>query len=150
MSVVAMTHARFTPRQRAVLLVLLGAGFMLSVDFSILNVALPEIGAGVSLDVASLVAEIFTEVIVAPSYADGAVDILSRKKNTRTVLAFPGHRAPQGIRGTAKLLDYGACPGQPRSREEWPSRWSPGCPHFPWPSSPSVSPRGTSANTSTA
>ncbi|GAB3906129.1 MFS transporter [Kibdelosporangium lantanae] len=54
MSVVAMTHARFTPRQRAVLLVLLGAGFMLSVDFSILNVALPEIGAGVSLDVASL------------------------------------------------------------------------------------------------
>ncbi|WP_433160171.1 MFS transporter [Kribbella sp. CA-247076] len=36
-------------RQRVVLLVLLGAGFMLSVDFSILNVALPQAGAGVGL-----------------------------------------------------------------------------------------------------
>jgi hypothetical protein len=32
MSVVAIPHARFTPRQQAVLLVLLVAGFMLSVD----------------------------------------------------------------------------------------------------------------------
>src|SRR5882672_4867006 len=40
---------RFSRRQRVVLLVLLGAGFMLSVDFSILNVALPEVGAGVGL-----------------------------------------------------------------------------------------------------
>ncbi|GAA5144428.1 MFS transporter [Pseudonocardia eucalypti] len=39
----------FTNRERLVLLVLLGAGFMLSVDFSILNVALPEAGAGVGL-----------------------------------------------------------------------------------------------------
>jgi MFS family permease len=46
--------ARFTSRQRLVLLVLLGAGFMLSVDFSILNVALPEVGAGVGLSVAGL------------------------------------------------------------------------------------------------
>jgi MFS family permease len=36
-------------RQRLVLLVLLGAGFMLSVDFSILNVAVPAVGAGVGL-----------------------------------------------------------------------------------------------------
>ena len=36
-------------RQRLILFVLLGAGFMLSVDFSILNVALPEAGAGVGL-----------------------------------------------------------------------------------------------------
>jgi MFS family permease len=54
MSLVAIPPARFTPRQRALLLVLLGAGFMLSVDFSILNVALPEIGAGVGLDVSAL------------------------------------------------------------------------------------------------
>lgn len=40
---------RFSARQRVILLVLLGAGFMLSVDFSILNVALPEAGAGVGL-----------------------------------------------------------------------------------------------------
>ena len=43
--------SRFTPGQRVVLLLLLGAGFMLSVDFSILNVALPEAGSGVGLDV---------------------------------------------------------------------------------------------------
>jgi MFS family permease len=43
---------RFTGRQRLILLVLLGAGFMVSVDFSILNVALPETGAGVGMDVA--------------------------------------------------------------------------------------------------
>ena len=41
--------SRFTPGQRVVLLLLLGAGFMLSVDFSILNVALPEAGSGVGL-----------------------------------------------------------------------------------------------------
>ena len=40
---------RFTSRQRLVLLILLGAGFMLSVDFSILNVALPEVGEGVGM-----------------------------------------------------------------------------------------------------
>jgi MFS family permease len=40
---------RFSTREQVVLLVLLGAGFMLSVDFSILNVALPEAGAGVGL-----------------------------------------------------------------------------------------------------
>src|SRR4051794_10250732 len=44
----------FSRRQRAILLVLLGAGFMLSVDFSILNVALPEAGAGVGLRLAAL------------------------------------------------------------------------------------------------
>ena len=46
--------SRFSRRQRVILLVLLGAGFMLSVDFSILNVALPEVGAGVGLGLAGL------------------------------------------------------------------------------------------------
>ncbi|MCP2338948.1 MFS transporter [Actinomadura rupiterrae] len=50
----ATSAAQFTPRERAILLVLLGAGFMLSVDFSILNVALPRIGSGVGLDVTQL------------------------------------------------------------------------------------------------
>jgi MFS family permease len=45
---------RFSGRQRLILLVLLGAGFMLSVDFSILNVALPEVGAGVDLEATGL------------------------------------------------------------------------------------------------
>lgn len=44
----------FSGRQQLILLVLLGAGFMLSVDFSILNVALPEVGAGVGLGLAGL------------------------------------------------------------------------------------------------
>ncbi|KAA0021411.1 MFS transporter [Antrihabitans cavernicola] len=48
------TSSRFTARQRLILLVLLGAGFMLSVDFSILNVALPEVGAGVGLTATGL------------------------------------------------------------------------------------------------
>jgi MFS family permease len=43
------TPPRFSGRQRIILLVLLGASFMLSVDFSILNVALPQAGAGVGL-----------------------------------------------------------------------------------------------------
>ncbi len=43
-----------TRRQRVVLFVLLGAGFMLAVDFSILNVALPLAGAGVGLGVTGL------------------------------------------------------------------------------------------------
>lgn len=41
----------------------------------------------VSLTMAEQVAEIFTEVIIAPSYADGAVEILSRKKNIRILVA---------------------------------------------------------------
>ncbi|SCG59056.1 MFS transporter [Micromonospora halophytica] len=50
----ATSPPRFDGRQRLILLVLLGAGFMLSVDFSILNVALPEAGEGVGLGVAEL------------------------------------------------------------------------------------------------
>jgi MFS family permease len=45
---------RFSSRQVVILLVLLGAGFLLSVDFSILNVALPQVGAGVGLGVTGL------------------------------------------------------------------------------------------------
>jgi MFS family permease len=40
----------FTSRQRLVLLVLLGAGFLVSVDFSIFNVALPQTGAGIGME----------------------------------------------------------------------------------------------------
>jgi MFS family permease len=43
-----------TARQRLTVCLLLGAGFMLSVDFSILNVALPRIGAAVGLDWSAL------------------------------------------------------------------------------------------------
>jgi phosphoribosylaminoimidazolecarboxamide formyltransferase/IMP cyclohydrolase len=41
----------------------------------------------VSVAMAETVSEIFTEVIVAPSYADGAVEVLARKKNIRVLTA---------------------------------------------------------------
>ncbi|MCX6480268.1 MAG: bifunctional phosphoribosylaminoimidazolecarboxamide formyltransferase/IMP cyclohydrolase [Mycobacterium sp.] len=41
----------------------------------------------VTVEMAEQVAEIFTEVIIAPAYADGAVEILARKKNIRVLLA---------------------------------------------------------------
>jgi MFS family permease len=53
-SVEAMSPPRFSGKQRIILLILLGAGFMVSVDFSILNVALPETGAGIGMEVAQL------------------------------------------------------------------------------------------------
>jgi phosphoribosylaminoimidazolecarboxamide formyltransferase / IMP cyclohydrolase len=42
----------------------------------------------VTVELAEQVAEIFTEVLVAPSYADGALEVLTRKKNIR-VLRLP-------------------------------------------------------------
>lgn len=41
----------------------------------------------VSVEMAETVADIFTEVIVAPAYEDGAVEILARKKNIRVLVA---------------------------------------------------------------
>jgi phosphoribosylaminoimidazolecarboxamide formyltransferase/IMP cyclohydrolase len=52
----------------------------------------------VTVDMAEQVAEVFTEVIVAPSYSDGAVDVLSRKKNIRILVAAPPRRAGAEIR----------------------------------------------------
>ncbi len=49
----------------------------------------------VSLAMAQQVAEVFTEVIVAPSYEDGAVELLSRKPSIR-ILETSGH-AGQGL-----------------------------------------------------
>ena len=41
----------------------------------------------VSVEMAETVADIFTEVIIAPAYDPGAVDILARKKNIRVLVA---------------------------------------------------------------
>jgi phosphoribosylaminoimidazolecarboxamide formyltransferase / IMP cyclohydrolase len=41
----------------------------------------------VSVEMAETVADIFTEVIIAPAYQDGAVEVLARKKNIRVLLA---------------------------------------------------------------
>ena len=41
----------------------------------------------VSVEMAETVADIFTEVVIAPAYEEGAVDILARKKNIRVLVA---------------------------------------------------------------
>ncbi|OBF96412.1 bifunctional phosphoribosylaminoimidazolecarboxamide formyltransferase/IMP cyclohydrolase [Mycobacterium sp. 852002-51152_SCH6134967] len=41
----------------------------------------------VSVEMAETVADIFTEVIIAPAYEAGAVDVLTRKKNIRVLVA---------------------------------------------------------------
>jgi phosphoribosylaminoimidazolecarboxamide formyltransferase/IMP cyclohydrolase len=43
----------------------------------------------ITVELAEQVSEVFTEVLVAPSYADGAIDVLARKKNLRLLLAAP-------------------------------------------------------------
>ncbi|GAA0525598.1 bifunctional purine biosynthesis protein PurH [Saccharopolyspora subtropica] len=57
----------------------------------------------VSVAMAEQVAEIFTEVIVAPGYADGAVEVLSRKKNIRILTAQP----PRGGRVEMRAISGG-------------------------------------------
>ncbi|GLZ30397.1 bifunctional purine biosynthesis protein PurH [Lentzea sp. NBRC 105346] len=52
----------------------------------------------VTVEMAEQVAEIFTEVIIAPSYADGAVDVLQRKKNVRILVAEPPRRGGAEMR----------------------------------------------------
>jgi phosphoribosylaminoimidazolecarboxamide formyltransferase/IMP cyclohydrolase len=46
----------------------------------------------VSVEMARQVAGIFTEVIIAPEYADGAVEVLATKKNIRILLVEPPSR----------------------------------------------------------
>ncbi|MGH3936032.1 MAG: bifunctional phosphoribosylaminoimidazolecarboxamide formyltransferase/IMP cyclohydrolase [Pseudonocardiaceae bacterium] len=46
----------------------------------------------VTVELAEQITEVFTEVLVAPSYAVGAVDVLARKKNLRLLVASPPQR----------------------------------------------------------
>jgi phosphoribosylaminoimidazolecarboxamide formyltransferase/IMP cyclohydrolase len=55
----------------------------------------------VSVELAEQVAEVFTEVIVAPSYASGAVDVLARKKNIRILVAPAPHRGGPEFRAVS-------------------------------------------------
>jgi phosphoribosylaminoimidazolecarboxamide formyltransferase/IMP cyclohydrolase len=52
----------------------------------------------VSLEMAHQVAEIFTEVIVAPSYEDGAIEALAKQKNLRILVAPAWSPAPVEFR----------------------------------------------------
>jgi phosphoribosylaminoimidazolecarboxamide formyltransferase/IMP cyclohydrolase len=54
----------------------------------------------VSVEMARQVAEVFTEVIVAPAYEDGAVEVLQGKKNIRILVCPPDeHPDPVEFRG---------------------------------------------------
>ncbi|WP_308162757.1 bifunctional phosphoribosylaminoimidazolecarboxamide formyltransferase/IMP cyclohydrolase [Nocardia alni] len=58
----------------------------------------------VTVEMAEQVAEIFTEVIVAPGYADGAVEVLARKKNVRILVA----RSPRRVGVEVRPISGGA------------------------------------------
>jgi len=52
----------------------------------------------VTVPMAERVAEVFTEVIIAPGYAAGAVEVLARKKNLRILVAAPPARGGVELR----------------------------------------------------
>ena len=52
----------------------------------------------VTVTLAEQIAGIFTEVVVAPAYEDGAVEVLSRKKNIRVLRAPEAPRSPVEFR----------------------------------------------------
>lgn len=58
----------------------------------------------VSKEMAEQVAEIFTEVVVAPDYEDGALEVLARKKNIRVLKAPAAPSQPAEV----KPIDGGA------------------------------------------
>ncbi|TDV41381.1 bifunctional phosphoribosylaminoimidazolecarboxamide formyltransferase/IMP cyclohydrolase [Actinophytocola oryzae] len=77
----------------------------------------------VSVEMAEQVAEVFTEVVVAPSYADGAVDVLARKKNIRILVAPAPQRGGAEFRAVSGGLlmqqtDIVDAPGDD------PAKWS--------------------------
>ncbi|NUR30471.1 MAG: MFS transporter [Catenulispora sp.] len=70
-------------RQKILLTLLLGAQFMIAVDFSILNVALPEVGAGLGFSLANLqwIATAFALAAAGFTLLFGRVgDLLGRKR----------------------------------------------------------------------
>ncbi|MBB6628867.1 bifunctional phosphoribosylaminoimidazolecarboxamide formyltransferase/IMP cyclohydrolase [Nocardioides sp. KIGAM211] len=52
----------------------------------------------VSVEMARQVAEVFTEVVVAPAYDDGAVEVLAAKKNIRVLQCVPAVRGGVELR----------------------------------------------------
>jgi phosphoribosylaminoimidazolecarboxamide formyltransferase/IMP cyclohydrolase len=78
----------------------------------------------VSVEMARQVAEVFTEVIVAPAYDDGAVEVLQGKKNIRILVCAPDEDADpvefRGISGgvLAQRVDHVDAPGDD------PSTWT--------------------------
>src|SRR5699024_4084979 len=101
----------------------------------------------VSVEMAEQVSGVFTEVIIAPGYADGALEVLQRKKNLRVLVL--GDASPIAIE--TKHISGGMLmqqrdrsrppattppPGRlrpvtPRTSKPWPTWPSPGAPCGP-------------------
>ncbi|MEV6767563.1 bifunctional phosphoribosylaminoimidazolecarboxamide formyltransferase/IMP cyclohydrolase [Nocardia sp. NPDC051030] len=76
----------------------------------------------VSVEMAEQVAEIFTEVVVAPGYANGAVEVLQRKKNVRVLIADPAQRKGPELRpvsGGVLLQDRDILDAEGDSAANW-------------------------------
>ncbi|MFJ9074388.1 bifunctional phosphoribosylaminoimidazolecarboxamide formyltransferase/IMP cyclohydrolase [Streptomyces sp. NPDC102278] len=82
----------------------------------------------VTVELAEQVAEIFTEVIAAPDYEDGAVEILAKKKNIRILKVAGSPHQP----GDLKLISGGALlqqsdtfeQGAGRAEGDDPANWT--------------------------
>ena len=85
----------------------------------------------VSVAMAEQVAEVFTEVIVAPEYEPGALEVLQAKKNIR-ILRLPAGSAPgadRAARDQRRRADPAGRSGRRRGRRPVrPGRWPPASP----------------------
>ncbi|MFL6132703.1 MAG: bifunctional phosphoribosylaminoimidazolecarboxamide formyltransferase/IMP cyclohydrolase [Nocardioidaceae bacterium] len=81
----------------------------------------------VSVAMAEQVAEIFTEVVVAPGYHDGAVEVLSKKKNIRLLECGPlprGGVETRGISGGLLIQSRDAIDARTETGGDDPSTWT--------------------------
>lgn len=94
----------------------------------------------VTVALAEQVAEIFTEVIVAPAYEDGAVEVLARKKNIRVLRCTGSPAAPSNSgpsRAARCCRSRTACRRTATTRRTGRWRRVRRCRRTSWPSSPS-------------
>lgn len=117
------SEVRMTGRQKLVLALLLGAQFMIAVDFSILNVALPAVGEGLGFALTNLqwIATAFALAAAGFTLLFGRVaDIVGRKRLFlcgMAVLGAASSSADSPPRPKSSLW-HGCC-------RAWPPRPSP-------------------------
>ncbi|MGH3772832.1 MAG: bifunctional phosphoribosylaminoimidazolecarboxamide formyltransferase/IMP cyclohydrolase, partial [Pseudonocardiaceae bacterium] len=88
----------------------------------------------VTVELAEQVSEVFTEVLLAPSYAEGALDVLARKKNLRLLVASPPERGGvefRALSGGLLLQTRDAIDAPGDDPASWMGSSSPGDNGFP-------------------
>ena len=85
------------------------------------------------VEMAETVADIFTEVIIAPAYEPGAVEVLARKKNIRVLVAVraAAAAAPSSARSAAACCCSSATRSTRRATIRPTGRWPPAHPPTP-------------------